>query len=461
MTERSRADRALWIAVAVLVGLLFSFMAWQYVMPLELRSTFNLNHPGVEQFRRQFRIAAAPLALDRYTLGFRAFIGAIWLAYFVVLAACFEGGRLTRRATFLVVAGSALAIAVVWPLSFSGDVYSYVGYARLATDHHANPYFADRTILRAVNDPTAAFMAPLLSSPYGPLWNLLSIALVWSTRALGLFAQLLAFKLVAAAALVALAWTVRALAEPGEPRRGDAAVLAVGLNPLLLIEGPGNGHNDVLMMALVLGGVLALSRKRPGVGALLVGAAAAIKYLPLALVPWVAVAAAVAEASPRRRVVAVLAVGALALAPLVLAFAPFWRGLATLGGLAQRWSEGQVVIAGQARVVSTMSVVAVAVYVVTSAWVMARPAVGRIAAGWTCLAITLFFTATGMLYPWYLAWSWPAIFVRWRTPTRVAAVLLTVASLLWMLAYSIAGRDDHGQSAPRARISPAGRSTLL
>ena len=316
MTEpSSRADRALWIAVAVLVGLLFAFMAWQYVMPVELRSTFNLNHPGVDQFRRQYRIAVAPQALDRYTLGFRAFIGAIWLAYFVVLAACFEGGRLSRRATFIVVAVSPLAMAVLWPLSFSGDVYSYVGYARLATDHHANPYFADRTILRAVDDPTAGFMAPLLSSPYGPLWNLLSIALVWSTRALGLFGQLLAFKLVAAAALVALAWTVRTLAEQGEPRRGDAAALAVGLNPLLMIEGPGNGHNDVLMMALVLGGVLALSRRRPRLGALLIGAAAAIKYLPLVLVPWVAVAAAVAEASARRRVVAVLAVGALALAP--------------------------------------------------------------------------------------------------------------------------------------------------
>jgi TRAP-type uncharacterized transport system fused permease subunit len=89
---------------------------------------------------------------------------------------------------------------------------------------------------------------------------------------------------------------------------------------------------------------------------------------------------------------------------------------------------------------------------------MARPQAARFAAGWTCLAVTLFFAATGMLYPWYLAWSWSAIFVRWRAPTRVAAVLLTMVSLLWMLAYSIEGREDR-RSVQRFDFSAATASS--
>ncbi|HXU00077.1 MAG TPA: hypothetical protein VN903_03750, partial [Polyangia bacterium] len=353
------------------------------------------------------------------------------------------GGRLSRRATAAVVIAPALAMVAAWPLSFSTDTHSYIGFARLATSYHANPYFAGTEALLAARDPMMVFMTRHASSPYGPLWTWLSIAVVWATGPLGVFVQLTIFKLIAAAALMALARIVGELAEHLEPGRGTAAALAVGINPLLVIEGPGNGHNDVLMMALALGAILALVRRRSRMAALLVGAAAAIKYIPLALVPWMAIACGAGElcaprnVAPRRtRMTTAVVFVATALVPLVITFAPFWRGLATLAGIGDRWHTGQIALGGPIQIISASSVAAAVVYAATSIWVTARPELVRIVAAWTCVSIVLFFTVTGMFFPWYLAWSWPALFARWNRWSRIAAMLLMTISALWMLAYS-------------------------
>jgi hypothetical protein len=437
MTDVTGATRLLKGALAVLIGTLVAFLAWQYLMPLEFQSTLGLNHRGVAQYRDQYGITAAPMEIVRYRIGFRALVASMWLSYFVVVAACFEGGTLSRRARAAVVIAPALAMAVAWPLSFSTDTHSYVGYAHLATSCHVNPYFADPETLLAAGDPIAKFMTRHLSSPYGPLWTVLSIAIVWATNALGVFVQLTAFKLIAAAALVALAWIAGELAEHLESGRGAAAFLAVGVNPLLAIEGPGNGHNDLLMMALSFGALLALVRKRSGLAAVLVGAAAAIKYIPLALVPWMAIAATSGFVPRRRRISAAVMFAAAAFAPLVVTFVPFWRGLPTLAGLGERWHTGQLAWAGPIKVVSASSVVAAAAYAAASFWVAARPELIRVVTAWACVSIVVFFTVTGTFFPWYLAWSWPAVFVaRWSRLSRVAAIVLSMISLLWMLAYS-------------------------
>jgi hypothetical protein len=68
--------------------------------------------------------------------------------------------------------------------------------------------------------------------------------------------------------------------------------------------------------------------------------------------------------------------------------------------------------------------------------VIARPELVRIVTAWACLSIVLFFTTTGLFFPWYLAWTWPAVFVRRSRLSRTAAVLLLIISLLGMLVYS-------------------------
>ena len=113
---------------------------------------------------------------------------------------------------------------------------------------------------------------PDITSPYGPLFTLGSYA----TAPLGIAGGVWAYKVSVAAASLGCVWLVwllaRALGRPQVP-----AIVLVGLNPLLLVYGVGGAHNDVYMLALVLGGVLLAVRGREALGAGAIVAGAAVK----------------------------------------------------------------------------------------------------------------------------------------------------------------------------------------
>src|SRR5204863_5851009 len=101
-------------------------------------------------------------------------------------------------------------------------------------------------------------------SGYGPVWTLISMALWGCLGWASAFWQLFGIKLLAATALLAAALAGRAIAERLEPGRGNLALLAIGLNPLFVLEGPGNGHNDLLMFALFMAGIFLCLRAQVG-----------------------------------------------------------------------------------------------------------------------------------------------------------------------------------------------------
>ncbi len=426
--------RAALVALAVaLVGL----AAWQYLTPAAFESVWGLNPEGVAHFRAAYGVRAAPLALDGYRLGFRLLLVGAWAAYLALVLAGVGGGRLQPRTLQVTTAALAVAFALAWPLSLSVDSYRYVGYARLAALHHLNPYAASREALLELHDATAPFMAPDLPSPYGPLWTWLSIAVVWVLRRAGLFAQVVALKLLAAAALIVLARAGGALAERLRPGRGGLALAAIGCNPLFLIEGPGNGHNDFVMMALVMTALVAVGGGRVRAGALLIGCAAAVKFIPLLLVPWLVVAA-VREAGPssswRRMAVAGAAVVGLALAPLLVAYAPLWRGAATLAGLGHHLHRTN---SGTGGLLSAAGLAVTIAYLAGSALVLRRAGVDRIATAWVIASLAVLLTASGVWFPWYLVWTWSVLLTRWdRRHTPLSLLLLAFA--IWVtLLYSV------------------------
>ena len=66
------------------------------------------------------------------------------------------------------------------------------------------------------------------------------------------------------------------------------AAALVGLNPLLVVYGVGGGHNDMLMLALVVAGIALLlqHRDRLGAGSIVIGAGVKLTaglFLPFAL----------------------------------------------------------------------------------------------------------------------------------------------------------------------------------
>jgi hypothetical protein len=161
--------------------------------------------------------------------------------------------------------GAVLAVHATFflapPLALT-DVFNYVNYGRMEVVHHLNPY-TTIPILEPHNDPSYYLSNwHQLLSPYGPLFTLMTFALV----PLGVAISLWAIKAVLAAVslgTIFLVWRCARLLG----RDPVAAIVLVGLNPIVLVWGLGGDHNDFLMVFFImLGFYLLLLGRTPEAG---------------------------------------------------------------------------------------------------------------------------------------------------------------------------------------------------
>lgn len=245
-------------------------------------------------------------------------LGCVYAGLAVLALAWLYLGRALRRGVEGTAVGDLVRTAVLWgaplllaaPL-FSRDMYSYAAQAQL-THLGLDPYS---------NGP-AAVPGPFLDevqrmwvdtpAPYGPLWLMLG-SLVAAVTGHHVMLTVLAMRLLAVGGAVLVACFLPRLAVRfgADPR--VALWLAV-LNPLLLIHFVAGGHNDALMLGLILAGlwiaVTAASEGRLALGVVVITLAVLIKA-PAAiavgfLVPiW---ASRIDRSHPRLRATAMVAV---------------------------------------------------------------------------------------------------------------------------------------------------------
>jgi hypothetical protein len=156
------------------------------------------------------------------------------------------------------------------PLALT-DIFNYVNYGRMEVVHHLNPY-TTIPVLEPHNDPSYLLSNwHQLLSPYGPLFTLITFAVV----PLGVAASFWALKgllMLTSLGIVLLVWhSARLLGR--DPVR---AIVFVGLNPIVLVWGLGGDHNDFLMMFCVVLGFYLLLRAKHGGGGIQVGGDAAV-----------------------------------------------------------------------------------------------------------------------------------------------------------------------------------------
>jgi alpha-1,6-mannosyltransferase len=243
-------------------------------------------------------------------------------------------------------------------------------------------------------------------------------------------------KLAAALGLVVAAASARVIAAAYAPDRASLSALAIGLNPLFVLEGPGNGHNDLVMVGLMLAGLALSCKKRPLAGFLLLGCSAAIKFVSAAIAPWLLLDV-LRFRRPRRALATSLLAGALVVGPTVAAFAPFWAGSRTLegAGFAYRMSESAV-RSDASPATSIPSRIAglwplFVVYLGLSGWLWLRPSPGRYLGVWAIFSASVPFLGMPTVFPWYLTWSCSASLTRWDPlHVRISVACLAVAAVL-------------------------------
>jgi len=178
-------------------------------------------------------------------------------------------------------------------------------------------------------------------------------------------------------------------------RRKAFAAAFVGWNPLLAVSSAGAGHNDVLMLALMLGALALASRRRDGAAGGLWILAGAIKAPALFLLPLQLVRSS-------RRFLAGCALAAIATSiAATLAFGSGW--LTSLGRLGNHESRYAIPVRLEQLGVPDRAAhaLAAAALGVGALWLLrqARQGRRRLALGACLLLLT-----TPWLLPWYATW---------------------------------------------------------
>jgi hypothetical protein len=446
------------VGIIVLVAAVLAFTALQYAMPDSFNGQWELNHPGVHDFQRHWLgQSISPISLEKFTLLFRILLIAAWAGYALMLTfgLTSRGLRLQPRLLIFLIVALALLLALAFSCSLSSDPYVYVTYGRLQVIYGLNPYAHRSDELHSLGDPAQEFQRSPSTAPYGPVWVQICTALVWLLPRQDLWYPVLGIKLIGGASLVACALLARAMARYFSEDRADLTLLAIGLNPLFLIEGPGNGHNDLIMMALLLGGFLLCLKRKFNLACLLLGLSGGIKFFTWGAGPWVII--------ERARGVGIWrAIGSgfltilFMLAPVAICYLPFREGSNLSSALeehSKRGSQAAAMVQDAARtdwlrdrgwpeplirptLLMWRQWLVVGLYFGITAWIFKQPAPGRLLHGWTILAVGLFFWTMGVLFPWYLTWFWMGSLMQWRRPMVYLTWLCLPLAVVLTLKYS-------------------------
>jgi alpha-1,6-mannosyltransferase len=194
------------------------------------------------------------------------------------------------------------------------------------------------------------------------------------------------------------------------------AVALYGLNPLVVVYGVGGGHNDLLMVALLVVGVLMLlsGRERSGAGGLV--AAAGIKLTAVVVLPFALAGQAGRLRERRRRLL--VGGGTMLLALGAVSYALFGIGSLHLLSTIHRsqslgdWHSIPGFVAsrfgGSGRIGQLAGLSLDVAFVAGLGVLLRRVLRGELdwvaAAGWA--TVLMLVTATSLL-PWYVAWLLP------------------------------------------------------
>ena len=400
------------------------------------------------------------------------FTGAIVVMYVSYLLVLRYVPRLPARwviGTILV----AHAIYLLSPPLALTDLFNYINYGRMEVVHNLNPY-TTIPILEPHNDPSFLLSNwHELLSPYGPLFTLVTFAVV-PLGVGGSFWALKTLLVLTSLATILLVWRSALLLER-DPR---AAVALVGLNPIVLVWGLGGDHNDFLMLFFIMLGfyLLLLARaraRRPGealVGGWLLplsmldfGAGGAfviaigLKASAAVLVPVVLASLLRARRALVQVVLGMLATGVLVAAASLLAFGLHIPDLSTQSELVTSESIPNMIgllfgAGGENELVRGVMSVALVASVAWCSWFAWRRRDTLTASGWASVALLV---TLSWVLPWYVLWILPlAALSHSRRLRAVALVLGAYLIITWAPASAVLwdALDFHPENTSLGRL---------
>jgi alpha-1,6-mannosyltransferase len=226
------------------------------------------------------------------------------------------------------------------PGLFTTDLFSYVMYGHIAGPYDLNPYIYPPAYFP--QHQAFHWIHPIwhyAPSVYGPAWIDFSWVLgrwiaEW-TDVDKVLAYKLAINLGHLAGIAFLALAVHRL-RPGQVL---PSVLLYAWNPLILFEYGANGHNDAVMVAVMLLALALFALSWPLVGLVALTVSFLIKMASVLLVPYYVIAWARRRGSLPGFLLVLLSAGVAILAVIAIFYYPWWVGIETIAPILT-WSQG-------------------------------------------------------------------------------------------------------------------------
>lgn len=424
-----------------------------------LFGSLGVGYLGRDSGVRQWPLIAAIRATGWLTeLSAAAVVGGGFLllvAWLRLRSTALDGGPGALRSILIAALAWTAPLLVTVPL-FSRDMFSYVAQGRLMAEG-VDPYTSGVATLpgwfalgvdpRWANTPT----------PYGPLYLLAERTAVqlagWSYPEVSI-AMLRALSVVGVVVIAVYAIRLARL-------RGLSTALTawtIVANPLTLVLFVVAGHNDSVMLALVLASLYYAQTDRRIAAVALLGAAIAIKPVAVIALPILALLWLRHDATLRERVrewawTGLGALGLVVAIGLAAGVGVGWVAAMVVPGTILHWyaplssisvaASTAVQLAGQdpAAAVTTVKVLALlAAAAVATGLMLSRRAIDPLAR--LTGALLAFVTASTAIHPWYALWILPIAAL--ARPWRGAHVHLGVYASVFLMCVTLAEPLDGG-----------------
>ncbi len=272
----SNFEKFLLFVNLLLYGLVTVF-SYAYV---DLNLTLSQNHLVLAFISQMQKLGYfnRPLATSLYLvfiiIAFLFFIFNLWLL---------NRKKTTKEYLKLAIATNTAVLIFAYPF-LSSDLFNYLFDAKIILNYHASPY--THRPLDFPQDEWLRFMRWVHRySPYGPMW--LGMSLIPAVLGFGKFLlNFFAFKVFISIFHLVNSYLIYKILQKLNPGKVLLGTAFYALNPLLLIEGVANAHNDVVLATFIIMPIYLLTLKKT-VGsyvALLIGVF--VKYISILNLPW-------------------------------------------------------------------------------------------------------------------------------------------------------------------------------
>jgi hypothetical protein len=320
-----------------------------------------------------------PLAQWRLALGFTLLAGLyLWGWYALRHIHTPEAARTAWKIIIGAAVLSSLVLLYMYPFD-AADIFDNILHGRISGVYGANPF--SQVIAQYNGDPFFPYAAwRYAPSAYGPAWELLA-GLIARISGNGIVANIIGFKLLPGVFLAVSGSLVADFLRQAAPERALAGVWLLVMNPIVLYETLGNGHNDIVMAFWMIAAAWMIYQGKYTRAVLFLVIGGLIKYIPILLVPAAVWVALINLKGSRARARFLVLTGVICAAVVVIGFAPFWQGLGTLS-IARRENmfttslpsilyQFSIPLLGQARaafVVSSAAIYLTAAFAMWQAW---------------------------------------------------------------------------------------------